>query len=123
MSDAAVSGTCAHPQRDYLTLTDRFWITMALDFGVAHVSAAYADYGTLEPIQRQRGRSYPSCCAREYPQSRRWERHDEYDWCPEKARWRFNEQEVCPEHAAQMALGIMVKGIPLDGRWRNGGAS
>lgn len=106
------------PER--LSLQDRLYVTLAVELGLVTVQADYAKYGTLVRLARRPHRAWPMCSAREYPVSRRWERHPEFSWCPERARWQFGEMPLCPEHATQLALGIQVPGVPLDGRWHRG---
>jgi hypothetical protein len=100
-----------------LSLRERLCITLAVELGMIVVQADYAKYGSLIRLNRQPHSAYPTCSAREYPVSRRWERHPEFAWCPERARWQFGEMPLCTEHATQLALGIRVIGVPLDGKW------
>lgn len=74
----------------------------------------------LERLAREPHKAYPICHARDYPPSMWWERtriSGPYPWCPNKARWGWGEQNVCDEHAAQLAFGIPVLGVFPDGRW------
>lgn len=94
---------------------------LALMCGAVVPVMPYPWYGAeMVKLVRQPHRAYPTCDAREWPRSRSWDRPKaEYPWCPNSARYGYGEQHVCQEHAAQMVFGVDVKGILLNGKWRN----
>lgn len=82
--------------------------------------------GTLERIVRKPHRGHEGDCAvRDYPPSVWWRRNEDrprdekywFPWCPNKANWRWNEQNLCHEHAAAWALGCALPGMHPDGHY------
>jgi hypothetical protein len=101
---------------------ERVHTLIAMGLGVVWPVAHLHPDAELVPLQREPHRAWPTCDAREwprYPDPEWWQPHEEFSWCPKRARWCWGvEQKLCPLHAAQLALGIAVVGIAADGAFR-----